>query len=53
MHIYLLTGFITLSYRSVYYSVEMQQTEFSILGNAVRIGALVSQDYKHFDVLAC
>lgn len=24
----------------------MQQTELSILGNTVKIGALVSQDYK-------
>lgn len=33
-------------YLSVYHSVEMQQTELSILGNTVKIGALVSQDYK-------
>lgn len=46
MHIYLLTGFITMRYLSVYHSVVMQQTELSILGNTVKIGALVSQDYK-------
>lgn len=34
MHIFLLAGFITLRYLSVYHCVEKQQTEVSILANS-------------------